>query len=200
MEDLPEPAWLRLHDTPPVRWINIDHVILYAVFGGLGRNLPSSRDNLSPAEPAATTTSHSKFNSGGWVFMDKKPLILVVDDSAEYRELLIWTLEMHGFRTMSAGGGREAVELAIDYQPDLVLMDLNMPGMNGYEATGAIHAHRHGRKISVVAVSADCVDGFERWCFQAGFVASLAKPWEQAALLEIVKKALARRVASKRAA
>jgi CheY-like chemotaxis protein len=132
--------------------------------------------------------------------MDKKPLILVVDDNAEFRKLLIWTLEMHGFQTMSAEWGGEAVELAIEYQPELVLMDLNMPGMNGYEATRAIHADRRGRKIPVIAVSADCLNGFERWCSKAGFVASLAKPWEHAALLAIVEKVFARRVESKRAA
>ena len=89
--------------------------------------------------------------------MDKKALILVVDDNAECRELLVWTLETHGFRTISATCGLEAVELAIEFQPRLVLMDLNMPGINGYEATQAIHAHRRGRNIPVVAVSADCV-------------------------------------------
>jgi CheY-like chemotaxis protein len=132
--------------------------------------------------------------------MNKKPLILIVDDNVEYRELLTCTLEMHGFQTMSAKCGREAVELAVEYEPKLVLMDLNMPCMNGCEATRAIHAHRHGRKIPVIAISADCVDGFERWCFQTGFVAFLAKPWEEGALLAKVKRVLARRVENKRAA
>ncbi len=133
--------------------------------------------------------------------MDKKALILVVDDNAEYRELLVWTLEPHGFQTISANCGREAVELAIEHQPGLVLMDLNMPGMNGYEATRAIHAHRHGRKIPVVAVSADCADpGFEYWAFEVGFIAFLAKPWDEDALLEIVKNVLTSRVKSTRAA
>ena len=123
--------------------------------------------------------------------MDKKALILIVDDNAEYRELLVWTLELYGFQTILATCGLEAIELAIRFQPGLVLMDLNMPGMNGYEATRAIHAHRHGRKIPVVAVSADCVDyGSESWAFEAGFIAFLAKPWEQEALLKIVTKVL----------
>ena len=90
--------------------------------------------------------------------MDKKALILVVDDNAECRKLLVWILELHGFRTISAACGLEAVELAIEFQPKLVLMDLSMPDMNGYEATQAIHAHRRGRNIPVIAVSADCVD------------------------------------------
>src|SRR5262249_6956838 len=78
----------------------------------------------------------------------------------------------------------EAIELAIEHQPGLVLMDLNMPGMKGYEATEAIHAHPRGRKIPIVAVSADCAAyGFERWAFKAGFITFLAKPFEQESLL-----------------
>ena len=133
--------------------------------------------------------------------MDKKDLILVVDDNADYRELLVWTLERHGFQTISAKCGREALQLAIERQPDLVLMDLNMPGMNGYEATRAIHAHFQGRKIPVVAVSADCTDDeFKHWALKRGFFGFLAKPWEQDTLLEIVMKVLARGVRSIRAA
>ena len=63
--------------------------------------------------------------------MDKKALILVVDDTSECRELLVWVLELHGFQTISATGGLEAVELAIEFRPRLVLMDLSMPDING---------------------------------------------------------------------
>ena len=119
--------------------------------------------------------------------MKKRALILIVDDNAEYRELLRWILERHGFETISAQSGREAVELAIKCRPALVLMDLKMPGMDGYEATRAIHANRHSRGIPVVGVSADCDKyGFNRWVFTAGFIAFLAKPWNPEQLLEIV--------------
>jgi CheY-like chemotaxis protein len=59
--------------------------------------------------------------------MDKKALILVVADNSECRKLLVWILELHGFRTISATCGLEAVESAIAFQPRLVLMDLSMP-------------------------------------------------------------------------
>ena len=121
--------------------------------------------------------------------MNKKALILVVDDNAEYRELLAWILDRYGFETISAKSGREAVELAIKCRPAMVLMDLNMPGMNGYEATRAIHADRHTRGTPIVAVSADCAD-FERWASKAGFIAVLEKPWKPEALLYIVTEIL----------
>ena len=135
--------------------------------------------------------------------MDKKALILVVDDNTEYRELLVWFLELHGFRTISAACGLEAVELAIEFQPRLVLMDLSMPGMNGFEATQSIHAHRRGRNIPVVAVSSYCLDsGFVSGASMADFMACVGKPWEEKALLQIVTKVLARdsRAESTRAA
>ena len=127
--------------------------------------------------------------------MDKKALILVVDDNSECRKLLESVLELHGFRTISAGGGLQAVELAIKFQPGLVLMDLSMPGMDGFEATQAIHAHRRGRKIPVVAVSSYCLDyGFVTAAFKARFSACIGKPWEEEALLRMVTKVLARSV------
>ena len=133
--------------------------------------------------------------------MDKKDLIQIVDDNAQYRELLVSILELHGFQTISANNGRDAVELAIEYQPALVLMDLNMPGMNGFEATRAIHAHRHGRKIPIVAVSGDCsAYGFELCAIEVGFIDFLAKPFEQESLLEIVTKVLKSDVKRRRAA
>ena len=127
--------------------------------------------------------------------MDKKALILVVDDNSECRTLLVWILELYGFRTISATCGLEAIELAIEFQPRLVLMDLSMPGIDGYEAAHAIHAHRRGRNIPVVAVSADCVNyRLVRTAFKGDFTACLGKPWEEEALLQTVTKVLSRGV------
>ena len=127
--------------------------------------------------------------------MEKNALILVVDDNSECRNVLVWILEQHGFQTISATCGLEAVDLAIKFQPRLVVMDLTMPDMDGHEATQAIHADRRGKNIPVVAVSADCVDSsYVSSAFDAAFVACLGKPWEEEALLQIVTKILAVRV------
>ena len=132
--------------------------------------------------------------------MDKKALILVADDNSDCRRLLVWILELHGFRTISATCGLEAVESAIAFQPRLVLMDLSMPGMDGYEATQAIHAHRCGSKMPVVAVSANFVDyRYVSRAFEAGFIACLGKPWEEEALLQLVAQVLGRGLSRKRA-
>jgi len=122
--------------------------------------------------------------------MEKNALILVVDDNSECRNVLVWILEQHGFQTISATCGLEAVDLAIKFQPRLVLMDLTMPDMDGHEATQAIHADRRGKNIPVVAVSGDCVDrGYARGA-KAVFIACLGKPWEEEVLLQIVTTVL----------
>jgi len=126
--------------------------------------------------------------------MDKKALILVVDDNSECLRLLEWILELHGFRTISATCGLDAIKLAIDFQPRLVLMDLSMPNMDGHQAARSIHAHRRGRKIPIVAVSADLATLDYRYAsrdFKASFVAGLGKPWEGEELLQVVTKVLA---------
>ena len=126
--------------------------------------------------------------------MDKKALILVADDNSECRKLLVWILELHGFRTISATCGLEAVESAIAFQPRLVLMDLSMPGMDGYEATQAIHGHHRGKNIPIVAVSADCGGNRDdSWALQGGFIACLGKPWVKEEILQIVTKVLSGR-------
>ena len=129
--------------------------------------------------------------------MDKKALILVVDDNSECLKLLEWILELHGFRTISATCGLDAIKLAIDFQPRLILMDLRMPNMNGHQAARSIHAHRRGRKIPIVAVSADLAALDYRYAsrdFKASFVAGLGKPWEGEELLQVVTRVLARDV------
>ena len=132
--------------------------------------------------------------------MDKKALILVVDDNTECSALVMSTLEAHDFRMISATGGREAVEFDIQFQPRLVLMDLRMPGVNGFQATQAIHAHRRGRKIPVIAVSGDCVDnGCVSKAFKTGFMACLGKPYDEKALLQTVAEVLACGVSRTRA-
>jgi len=129
--------------------------------------------------------------------MDKNALILVVDDSSECRKLLEWILELHGFRTISAAGGLDAIKLAIDSQPSLVLMDLNMPDLDGHQAAQAIHGHRRGRRIPIVAISTDLADLDYRYAtrdFKASFVACLGKPWEGEELIQVVTKVLDREV------
>lgn len=65
--------------------------------------------------------------------METKPLILMIDDTADFREIFSLKLDAAGFRVITASGGEEGIKLLKANKPDLVLLDMEMPGMNGVE-------------------------------------------------------------------
>lgn len=81
--------------------------------------------------------------------------ILVVDDNLDNQEILVRRLEvLGGFEILVASNGKEALEIASDSHPDLVLMDLRMPVMDGFEATRALRRTDWGKKLPIIAVTA----------------------------------------------
>jgi two-component system, cell cycle response regulator DivK len=103
--------------------------------------------------------------------------ILVADDSADTRAMLRNTLLSYGYRVIEAGDGREAVEVALRECPDLVLMDLNMPVMDGLAATERIRELRERRgNVPVVAVTAFDTYGMKEAALEVGCDAYLLKP------------------------
>jgi CheY-like chemotaxis protein len=84
------------------------------------------------------------------------PLILVVDDIADARLMYSLYLTNHGFRVVEAANGEDAVRLAHEQQPALVLMDLGMPVMDGWEATRRIKADPRTRSVPVLASLRPC--------------------------------------------
>lgn len=117
--------------------------------------------------------------------MSRAPLVLVVDDHPDLREVLALILEHHGFRVMTAGDGREAVSQAERRRPDVVLMDLMMPRMDGYEATVALNENGDSR-IPVVAVTASRVDRSE--LLARGFSDLLRKPVRADHVLSTIRR------------
>ncbi len=81
------------------------------------------------------------------------PLVLVVDDDHDTRELCMLTLQMSGFRALEADNGQAAIEQARRFQPDVILMDLMLPGMDGVEACGVLKQDPATHDIPIVAVS-----------------------------------------------
>ena len=81
------------------------------------------------------------------------PLILVVDDYQDAREMYAEYLQFSGFRVAEARNGNEAVEQAFALLPDLILMDLSLPGMDGWEATRVLKADQRTKQIPVVALT-----------------------------------------------
>jgi len=77
------------------------------------------------------------------------PLILIVDDSPTELHVMQKALENHGYRTAAAADGAEGVRLAREMSPDLIFMDIVMPGMNGYQATRALANDPRTRTIPI---------------------------------------------------
>lgn len=82
------------------------------------------------------------------------PLILVAEDERDIRELIVFTLQLDGFNVVDVANGEEAVKKALEIMPDLILMDVRMPKMTGFEACKALKAEEKTKDIPVVFLSA----------------------------------------------
>jgi two-component system cell cycle response regulator DivK len=105
-----------------------------------------------------------------------EPLILVVDDNLDAREMYCAYLRFDGFRCIEARDGVEALALAREHRPQLVLMDATMPGMDGWQATAEIRADPSLFGIAVVMLTAHAFDEHRRRAQAVGADAFLAKP------------------------
>jgi two-component system cell cycle response regulator DivK len=104
-------------------------------------------------------------------------VILVAEDYDDTRSLIKMLLQAKGHRVVEAVNGREAVDLAARERPDLILMDLNMPVMDGIAATRALRERPEMSGMPVVAVTAHCGDGdWEKKALAAGCDECVAKP------------------------
>jgi len=112
--------------------------------------------------------------------------ILVVDDERINRELIRYVLEKQGHRVHGAENGAEAVQLARQVLPQLILMDWQMPVLNGLDATRELKSDPLTRHIAVVAVTAHAMHGDRERALQAGCDDHCTKPIELARLSELV--------------
>jgi two-component system cell cycle response regulator DivK len=103
-------------------------------------------------------------------------LILIVDDNENNRKLARDVLEFAGFDTVEATGGVEAVALTQERQPDLVLMDIRMPDLNGSEALKLLREDSRTAEIPIVALTSSTMRGDEERFLKEGFDGYLAKP------------------------
>jgi two-component system, cell cycle response regulator DivK len=104
------------------------------------------------------------------------PLVLIVDDNEKNRKLATNVLRAAGFETLEAATGAEAIAIAGVHLPDVVLMDLQLPDMNGADALREIERAEPTARIPVVAMSAMPLEGSGGWLEEAGFAGSIEKP------------------------
>jgi CheY-like chemotaxis protein len=105
-----------------------------------------------------------------------RPLILIVDDTGDNRQMYAEYLEYDGYRVEQAGSGAEAVVFAEEVNPALIVMDLSMPDMDGWEATRRLKADARTRSIPVLVVSGHALRGAEKSAREAGADAFVVKP------------------------
>ena len=118
--------------------------------------------------------------------------ILIADDYEDNRELLRLILETSGYGLCEARNGRECVDVARESQPDVALIDLSMPVLDGWNALREMRADERTRGIPCVAVTAFAGDDDRRRALEAGFDAYLSKPYRAKDILDIVTTLLAK--------
>jgi CheY-like chemotaxis protein len=106
----------------------------------------------------------------------RKPVVLVVDDFADNREMYSEYLTFAGYEVIEAKNGIEAIEAAQKRMPDIIIMDLSLPVMDGWEATRRLKADEQTRRIPVVALTGHALAGHSKGAKEAGCDSFLAKP------------------------
>jgi len=116
--------------------------------------------------------------------------VLIVDDNEDNRQILIDLLSANGYQVLEALTGPDAVEIAARETPDLVLMDIQLPGIDGHEATRRIKAIPALARTPVIAVTSYALAGDDRKAADAGCDDYITKPYSPRALLARVREFL----------
>lgn len=119
------------------------------------------------------------------------PLVLVVDDFQDNREMFAEYLAFSGFRVAEAATGREALDRAFELIPDLILMDLSLPEIDGWKATRFLKNDPRTKQIPIVALTGHALAGHSREAKDAGCDAFLTKPCLPDTLVAEIRRVLA---------
>ena len=122
--------------------------------------------------------------------VEPKFLILVVDDSADNVAMISLFLQQQGYRVVTAANGEDAVTVATQMMPNLILMDINLPNLDGLGATRRIRESDALRDIPVVAITAFGTEGFQRAAYDVGVSGYLTKPLDLDRLHQLIARLL----------
>ena len=118
---------------------------------------------------------------------EKKPLIMIADDEEDIKVILKAYLESTGFEVVTAYDGLNAIATAKENKPDLILMDIMMPVIDGVEATKQLKAQEETRDIPVVMLSAVAQSGMIEKAVEAGAADYISKPFEPVTVKEVIE-------------
>lgn len=119
-------------------------------------------------------------------------LVMIVDDSPTEVHVMRAALEKQGFETVAAADGSECLKLARQVRPDLIFMDVVMPGVNGFEATRNLGRDPATKDIPVVMISTKSQESDKIWGMRQGAVDFLVKPVSASVLVAKAREVLAR--------
>ncbi len=122
----------------------------------------------------------------------ERPCVLLVDDYPDAREMYSEYLQFSGFDVVEAANGMEALQRALDSAPDIILMDLSLPVMDGWEATRRLKSDERTAPIPVVALTGHALAGISEGAKKAGCDAFVTKPCLPEDLVREIKKVLER--------
>jgi len=117
-------------------------------------------------------------------------VILIVEDDPRNLKLIRDLLQIKGYTTLEATDGKQGVDMARAKMPDLILMDIQMPVMDGFEATSILKADPVTKSITIVALTAFAMQGDREKCIEAGFNDYITKPLDTRAFMTKIKEYL----------
>jgi CheY-like chemotaxis protein len=128
----------------------------------------------------------------------ERPRVLIVDDYPDAREMYAEYLDFSGFEVVEAENGMEALQRAIETEPDIILMDLSLPVMDGWEATRRLKADKRTASIPVVALTGHALAGISEGAKKAGCDAFVTKPCLPEDLVKEIRKVLEAQASAKK--
>jgi DNA-binding response OmpR family regulator len=124
---------------------------------------------------------------------DRQPVILAADDDEDILQLVAFRLGRSGYRVLQARDGEEAVALALEHEPDLAVLDVGMPKLDGFEVVRRLRAHEATKGMPIIMLTARAQDTDVEEGFDAGANDYLRKPFSPQELKARVQAMLARR-------
>ena len=148
---------------------------------------------MAPKDPLATSglPAFRKDNASREARpVEPQFLILVVDDSADNVAVISLDLQHQGYRVVTASNGEDAVNVAAQMLPNLILMDINLPSLDGLGATRRIRETEALRDVPIVAITAFGTEGFQRAAYDAGVAGYLTKPLDFDRMHQLIARLL----------
>ena len=120
--------------------------------------------------------------------MSAAPTVFLVEDNEDNRIVYTTMLEHFGYRVLQAGDGEAAIGMIREHRPDVVIMDISMPGIDGWEATARLRGDPTTRDIPIVAVTAHALPEHQKRARDLGCEGYLTKPCEPSRLLQEIRR------------